>query len=271
MVMPAGNLAFSPAFEKLKTDLQAAREKYSALVEEYTCFISVAGRNLEAEYMLKLGKKEHELFSCQVEILRLKREIALFQAARNRGESITEQEVRAVITREFEEYRQQLEEQQQKLKAAEEHFIAPKLTAEESAGLKKLYHNIVRKLHPDLNPDLPAGAAALWERVQNAYQMNDWNELSLLADMVDEMLDGKGDYVDSINTMEHLEMEMEKILQKTAELTAQFARTRERIPFAYEKILSNPAAVTFRRRELDEDIRICREHIAELKEIKARF
>ena len=94
MVMPAGNLTFSPEFEKAKADLQAARENYTALVEEYSQLIGVVGKNLETEYMLKLGKKEHELFSCQVEILRLKREISLFQSARNRGESISEEKVK---------------------------------------------------------------------------------------------------------------------------------------------------------------------------------
>ena len=94
MVMPIGNIAFSPEFEKIKTELQDARNHYIALVEEYSRLVNVVGKNLETEYMLKLGKKEHELFSCRVEILRIKREIAIFQAARNRGENIAAGEVK---------------------------------------------------------------------------------------------------------------------------------------------------------------------------------
>ena len=101
MVMPIGNIAFSPEFEKIKAELQDARNHYIALVEEYSQLINVVGKNLENEYMLKLGKKEHELFSSQVEILRLKREIAIFQAARNRGERIAAQEVQKIIEKEF--------------------------------------------------------------------------------------------------------------------------------------------------------------------------
>ena len=44
MVMPAGNLTFSPEFEKAKADLQAARENYTALVEEYSQLIGVVGK-----------------------------------------------------------------------------------------------------------------------------------------------------------------------------------------------------------------------------------
>ena len=271
MVMPAGNLTFSPEFEKAKADLQAARENYTALVEEYSQLIGVVGKNLETEYMLKLGKKEHELFSCQVEILRLKREISLFQSARNRGESISEEKVKEIIELEFAEYKKQLAEQCKKLQTAREHFSAKKWTAAETKAFKKLYHDIVRKLHPDLNPDLPDGAKMLWERIQEAYKVNDWDELFLLADMVDELLEGKIDYVEKINSLVALHKELEKITGKIADLTKQIADTKRRIPFSYEEILSDPGAVSKKRQELAEEVRLYKEHIKTLKEIREKF
>ena len=271
MVMPARNLTFSPEFEKSKADLQAARENYTALVEEYSQLIGVVGKNLETEYMLKLGKKEHELFSCQVEILRLKREISLFQSARNRGESISEEKVKEIIELEFAEYKKQLAEQCKKLQTAREHFSAKKWTAEETKAFKKLYHDIVRKLHPDLNPDLPDGAKELWERIQEAYKANDWDELFLWADMVDELLEGKIDYVEKINSLVALHKELEKITGKIADLTKQIADTKRRIPFSYEEILSDPGAVSKKRQELAEEVRLYKEYIKTLKEIREKF
>ena len=84
-------------FEKLKKDLKIARDNYTSLVEEYSLLTGVVGKNLETEYMLKIGKKEHELFACKVEILRLKREISLFQSAINRGENINPEKVNEII------------------------------------------------------------------------------------------------------------------------------------------------------------------------------
>ena len=271
MIMPTGILAFSPEFEKAKSNLQSARENYTALVEEYSLLIGVVGKNLETEYMLKLGKKEHELFSCQVEILRLKREIALFQSARNRGECISEEKVKEIIEREFIEYKKQLEDQCKKLQTAREHFSAKEWTAEETKAFKKLYHDIVRKLHPDLNPDLPDGAKMLWNRIQAAYKINDWDELFLLADMADELLDRKIDYVEKIDSLALLREELEKITGKIADLTKQIADSKRRIPFSYEEILSNPGAVSKKRQELDEEIRLFKEHIKTLEEIRAQF
>ena len=271
MVMPVGNIAFSPEFEKIKAELQDARNHYIALVEEYNHLVNVVGKNLETEYMLKLGKKEHELFTCHVEILRIKREIAIFQAARNRGETVSVEEVDLVIEREFAEYKKQLEEQCKKLQSAQEHFSAQKLTDEETKVFKKLYHDIVRKLHPDLNPDLPAGAAELWERVQMAYKANYWDELFLLADMADELLEGKIDFVESINTMEQIKEELAKITNKISDLEKQIADTSKRVPYSYASLLANPAEVMRKRKALDEEIKLCKEHIAELKNIRAQF
>ena len=271
MVMLTEDLAFSFEFEKLKSDLQNARENYIALVEEYNHLINVVGKNLENEYMLKLGKKEYELFSCQVEILRLKREISIFQAARNRGEEIPAEKVKQIIENEFAEYQEQLKIHQEKLQLAEQQLNARPFTDEETRAFKKLYHNIVHKLHPDLNPHLPPGAALLWERVQAAYKANLWDELFLLADMVDDLLEGKIDYVESLNSMEQLREEMAKITQKIANLERQLSDTRKRVPFSYENLLENPTEVRQKREELKEQIRLCQMRIAELKTVKAQF
>lgn len=268
MVKLRESLALSPEFEAMKAELRAAQEKYTELVEFYTELTSVVGANLEAEYMLKLGGKEHELFTCQVELLRLKREIGLYQAAKNRGEKISAEEVRHILEHEFAEYKKELALQKEKLKFAQELLGAEKLSPEECKKLKKLYHDIVRRLHPDLNPDLPDGASALWDRVQWAYQMNDWRELELLGDMIEEFLGGKKDFVESIGTLERLRRELKKMVQKTAALEQQIAETRERVPFSYENLLDDPEAVLKKRRELDEQIKLCRERMEELKKFR---
>lgn len=271
MVMQAGYPGFSPEFEELRAELQSARERYAVLVEEYTHLTGVAAKNLESEYMLKLGKKEHELYSCQVEILQLKREISLYQAARNRRESISHEAVKKIIEKEFAEYQKQIEEHKAKQEFAKAYLEGRTLSEEEMKALKKCYHGLVRKLHPDLNPCLPEEAASLWNLVQIAYQMNDWKELFLLAEMADEVLAGKKDFMDSINSLVRLQEELEETNQKTAELREQITETRKRIPFVYEKILNNPGTVSIKRHELDLQINLCKERIKELTELRNGF
>lgn len=271
MVMPANFLAMSPEFERVKADLIAARENYTALVEEYTQLINVVGPNLESIYMMKLGRKEHALFSCRIEIQRLKREISLFQTAVNRNESISVETVNKIIEKEFAEYRQQLEAQQEKLRAAQIHFSAEKWSDEEVREFKKIYHNIVRKLHPDLNPHLPEGAKQLWHRIQTAYKNNCWSEFFILADAVDEMQTGRDDYVGQIDSLASLREELEKILKKISDLKNRLEDTRKHVPFSYEKILSSPVQINAKRFELDKQLAICQEHLKTLKEIRSQY
>lgn len=271
MVILSANIIINPEFEALKKELQNARNRYTELVEEYALLINVVGKNLEDEYSIKIGKKEYELFSCRVEILRIKREIELFQAARNHGRTISDEEVNRVIAKEFSEYQEKLNKLQEKLRNAKERFLAPNLPEKEDKAIKKLYHDLVRKLHPDLNPDLPAEAAVLWERVQFAYKYCCFDELFLLSDMVDELLRGKTDFVESLSSMEQISNELVKINQKTSDLKKKIADTRSSVPFTYEELLSNPAKILHMRKELDKQIEHCKKYIAELKAIREKF
>lgn len=271
MVMLATDIGLSPEFEELKQKLNKARNRYLELIEKYSELVNIIGPNLENDYMIKLGGKEHQLFSCQVEILRLKREISLFQAAVSHGRTITEKEVADHIEKEFAEYRKKIQEQTEKLKQAREYVAAPELSPEDSKMLKKLYREIVRKLHPDLNPDLPPGAGKLWEQVQSAYKNGLLPELFLLSDMVEELLRGKSDFVETINSMEQIKQELAKTKEKITNLDKQIKDTLNSVPFTYRDLLSNATEVMLKRDNLDRQIEQCQKYIAELKEIRAQY
>ena len=254
--------------EEAKHELNARREEYAKLLAEYDELTGTVRDRLETEYMMLIGRLEYRLFSLQIRARQLKREIALYQAAKNRRETISAVEVDAIIAREFAEYRAALAERQEQLGRAERYHFSPKLSAADTKALRELYHDMVRKLHPDLNRNLPEAAKRLWVRIAAAYKNRDWQELNILADMVYDLLDGGEPVGVEPNRREQLLAEQERIAAKTAELGKRIRELQSQEPYSYRALLENAEAVNAKRRELQELRRRFEEYIAELTAIR---
>lgn len=62
---------------------------------------------------------------------------------------------------------------------------SPMETKDENHNLKKYYHRLVRKLHPDLNSNPAPKMMELWYQVQEAYESQDLSRLEMLSAMSD--------------------------------------------------------------------------------------
>ena len=262
------SVGFSPEFEGAKQKLEALRKEYASLLAEYDDLTGTVRRNLEAEYMLQIGRRENEIFALQIQAQQLKREISLYQAAKNRRETISEAAVREIIAKEFAEYKAKLDELEKKLREAEELHLCPKLSPAESKAVKDLYHDLVKKLHPDLNPDLPEAVKQLWPRIVAAYKGNDWLELNILSDMVEGLLKREKIEAHFPDRAEEIREEQERIARKIAELQGRMERLRREPPFVYEKLLADVDAVREKREELNELRENFEKHVEELTHLR---
>lgn len=267
MTTPA-NVGFSLKFEAEKKKLDKLNQQYVSLLTSYDDLVSTVRANLEAEYMMRIGRKEHQVFSLQIQVQQLKREISLYQAARNQGEAVSPEAVQKIIEQEFSEYKIQLAEQQEKIRLAENLHLAEKLPEGDSKALKELYHDMVRILHPDLNPGLPEKAKILWQKISEAYKSWDWQELNVLADMAYDLLDNKEIKIEQLNSMEAILEQQKKVSEKIEAVRMKTKELRSRPPFTYEKMLSDQDAVNARRKELDEQKVHLEEHIRQLTDMR---
>ena len=85
-VSSSGNVIVFPDFEKLKSEVEKMRTELSMLLLERDELQFVICKNIETEYMLKLGSIEYKAYEAQCAALRLKRKIELIQAKKNRQE-----------------------------------------------------------------------------------------------------------------------------------------------------------------------------------------
>ena len=141
-------------------------------------------KNIETEYMLKLGSIEYKAYEAQCAALRLKRKIELIQAKKNRQEKVIISAIEETLDSEFAEYQKQLNEQIDRMNDALKRSKAEVLSDEDNKELKKLYRKIVKALHPDINPDVSEAQVQLFDNAVSAYKSGDLETLRIIGEMV---------------------------------------------------------------------------------------
>ena len=117
-ITSTGNVIVFPDFEKLKSEVEKMRTELSMLLLERDELQFVICKNIETEYMLKLGSIEYKAYKAQCAALRLKRKIELIQAKKNRQEKVIISAIEETLDSEFAEYQKQLNEQIDKMNDA---------------------------------------------------------------------------------------------------------------------------------------------------------
>lgn len=246
-----------PDFAKLKTEVERMRTELSMLLLERDELKHVICKNIEMEYMLKLGSLEYKEYELQCDALRLKRKIELIQAKKNRQEKIILSEIDRILDAEFDEYMKQLEEQIKKMNEALKRSESQILTDEEAKELKKLYRQIVKALHPDLNPDVSEAKLNLFENAVQAYKNGDLATLRIIAGMVgDESPELHMDSMAQLaSAKKYLEESLEAIRKNIKKIKSEY-------PYTLKAIIEDELATERRKQELEESIKNYKELIS---------
>lgn len=171
-------------FEDLKSEVEKMRTELSMLLLERDELQFVICKNIETEYMLKLGSMEYKAYEAQCADLRLKRKLELIQAKKNRQETVILSEIEETLDNEFAEYQEQLDAQIDKMNDALKRSKTAVLSDEENKELKTLYRKIVKALHPDMNPGVSKAQIQLFDNAVSAYKNGDLETLRMIYEMV---------------------------------------------------------------------------------------
>jgi hypothetical protein len=254
----------NPEYEKLVSSVYELENELAKLVHERDELLFHVCPKIQTEYMLKIGKIESAIFDYQCMILRIKREIELIQAFSNRGEPYTIIEIEKQLDREYQDYTNKLLDKQKEIDNARAYAGAKGrlLTEEETTELKRLYTQIVKKLHPDINPDSTEEQHAQFVDAVNAYQNADLSEMRIIFLLMEKTA---GTSLDSKNTMNELCARKEKLFQEKDYLLKTIEKIKQTFPYTAKELLQNDANLREKIDELAAILSDCKEKHSDIE------
>lgn len=205
-----GQIIEFPDDKKWRERIKELKKDLESLVFERDNLVFVVCENIKTEYLLIFGSIEYRIYKTYCTYLRLKRKKDMIQAKKNRQDKIKIEEIEDKLDEEFADYKKKLDEKIGEINEALSRAKSEVLSEEETKVLKKLYKNIVKRLHPDLNPSVTDVEKELFYNATESYKNGDLPSLQIIYDIVcsgddikDEDLDGRS-LADEVKRLEGL-------------------------------------------------------------------
>lgn len=244
------NIILFPDFQELKEYVERMKTELSMLLMERDELQFVICKNIETEYYLKLGAIEHKAYKAQCTALRLKRKIELIQARINRQEKVIINLIEQNLDEEFADYEIKLNEQIEKMNEALDLSKCKPLTDIEIKELKKLYRNIVKSLHPDLNPNISNAQIKLFDNAVSAYKNGDLAALRIIELMVSDNRQSE----QTKDAMSELAEEKERLEGMLSGIRNSINEIKSRYPYTVKDIVEDSHKEQQRREEIESTI-----------------
>ncbi len=188
--------------------------------------------------------------------------ISYCQAAINRRKPIDQVALQAYLAKEMKVYQKQLE---QMVKENENAQKATELTQLELMKIKKIYHRIAKRIHPDIFPYTQEEPVLmeLWLQTVVAYECNALEALTDCEALVNEALEQLG--------IGELSIDIPDIEERISRLQTEIVEIRENDPYQYRYLREDADAKEEKKKALEEELQSYQAYDEQLEELLARI
>lgn len=199
---------------------------------------------INQEYYKQFGELLIKVYEKQVECIKLKKMISFVQTAINKNEALNLDKLNAYIDEVMAEYRRKLEEMREDHKKC---FEAKYIGDMDMMKIKKIYRDIVKKLHPDVSTlmDEDDRLKDLWVRANESYSANDLQTLEEVYAQIQLILAGMGDIG---------EISVSNIEDKILALKEEIQEITLSLPYTLKPYITDPIIGNEKRIELEEEL-----------------
>lgn len=122
-----------------------------------------------------------------------------------------------------------------------------KITGQKLINFKKKYKELVKKLHPDLNPGIDPKLLEIFYKVIDAYK-NGWTEI---IDQYYEIIVLSEEF-DLNEGLKNYEVEIERLRGKIEKVKAYIEDIKNSYPYIYKDIVESPQEIKNRKKDLED-------------------
>jgi len=246
---PQAPIAMHPEFEQKLKELDLLKAEYANQWNNRQVLMEWSKPHLEALYYARIGELQIELLQLQAETFAAKRKLEMMQAAINRNEEINLPYIELMVELEMQEQLKKIDEEISKLGKAK-NLLANLDSPKRSAELRKIFREMAKELHPDINPDLSGSAKNLWNAATKAYEDGDLESLRALRLLVSDVKNKTEEFTNENVLLTQINLLKEGINR----LLEEIENIRTVFPFTFEKQINDDAWVNEQRTTLKKEM-----------------
>ena len=125
--------------------------------------------------------------------------------------------------------------------------------------IKRLYRKIVKRLHPDVRPDLSAHEKDLFQQAQTAYERGDLETLERIWQELEGMNTPEETFADTPEDIEKMKLILENLKKLIRELQREITSIRSEFPYTMRDLLENEELLREKKAALQKQLQEIRE------------
>lgn len=239
-------LTVHPEATALIAEIEHLRDELATALADLERLHTIDRPYLLALYQQKVGAAELECLKAQCRAEWLRRYVEHVQAAKNRGQTPQTEHIEAALQQELSGFWDRLRESADKVTAAQK-LMSHLMTPEQTTKLKQLYRQLVKRLHPDVNPEQGDREKLLWRQTQQAYTDGDLDALRT----VQVALKALPADAASPTALEGLKAQKIQLLARIRSVREKFEALERTPPYSLKANLMDEAWVSARQAEIE--------------------
>lgn len=247
---------------QLQDQYDLLRTAYITLLNDKDVLLQWGKPQLEALYNTRIGYLQIEKLQLQLRIKALKRKIELVHAAINQNKTTDINEIELQVAAELAEAEFRIMKEVAKLENSK-NLLSNLESPERSAGLRKLYKQLAKQLHPDVNNNLTEDQKNLWHLVKDAYETGDLEKLKAIQVVYEKELTAVGNKLAELPD-EEITLKIEVLKEGIKVMNEQLLKIRREFPFTIETQIKDEEWVSEQTGELKKELDKLQQYESEL-------